>query len=307
MAYNRQKKNNILRGLSTSLCLSVLMLTGCASTSGSIVSKDDPYEEINRSIFYFNEGLDDYVGEPVSSAYDFITPDFVQTGIGNFFSNLKDINVALNNLMQGKLLDAGEDTGRFLLNTTVGLAGIFDVATEVGLEKHDEDFAQTLAVWGVPQGPYLVLPILGSATTRGVPGYVFDTATNPATYVPVPIRALEMLNLRAQASGALNVIDEGALDPYVFTRESFLQSRKHKITDGKSELNDDLDIDELLEDEATDAKDDKLNLSNGSEFKQAADALNTTENKLENTRRSFDEVSEKIDGLKYKKVKKKWR
>ncbi|NOQ36499.1 MAG: VacJ family lipoprotein [Methylococcaceae bacterium] len=291
-----------------SLCLSVLLLTGCASTTGSIVSKDDPYEEVNRSIFEFNRDLDDHITGPVSTAYDFITPDFVQAGIGNFFNNLKDINVVLNDLMQGKLLQAGEDTGRFLLNTTVGLAGIFDVATEVGLEKHDEDFAQTLAVWGVPKGPYLVLPILGSSTTRGIPGYIFDTATNPATYIPVPIRALEMLNLRAQSEGALNVIEEGALDPYLFTRESFLQSRQHKITDGESELEDDLDIDALLDDESTDVnQENQLNLGNSGEFKQASDTLNSTESSLEKTSQSFDELSDRIDELEYKEFKNKRR
>jgi len=286
-------QNKILKIFSASFCLSMLLLTGCASTNGSIVSTDDPYEEVNRSIFYFNEGLDDYVGEPVSSAYDFITPNFVQTGIGNFFNNLKDINVILNDLMQGKLLQAGEDTGRFLLNTSAGLGGILDIATQVGLEKHDEDFAQTLGVWGVPKGPYLVLPIVGPATSRGVPGMVFDAAVNPATYIPIPIRSLEMLNIRANAEGTLKVIDEGALDPYLFTRESFLQSRKHLVTDGQSELEDDLDIDALDVDD-----------ENNTDLKQASDALKTTGRSLEKTGSSFDETSKKIDQLNTRKLKK---
>ena len=287
-------QNKILKTLSASFCFSVLLLAGCASTNGSIVSTDDPYEEVNRSVFYFNEGLDDYVGEPVSSAYDFITPNFVQTGIGNFFNNLKDINVILNDLMQGKLLQAGEDTGRFLLNTSAGLGGILDIATHVGLEKHNEDFAQTLGVWGVPKGPYLVLPIVGPATSRGVPGMVFDAAANPATYIPIPIRSLEMLNMRANAEGTLKVIDEGALDPYLFTRESFLQSRKHLVTDGQAELEDDLDIDALVDTE------DK----NSPELKQASERLNTTESSLEKTGNSFDETSKKIDQLNARKLKK---
>ncbi len=242
-----QNKNKRLKILSVFFYFSILLLTGCASTNGSIVSADDPYEEVNRSIFYFNEGLDDYVGKPVSSAYDFVTPDLVQTGIGNFFNNLKDINVILNDAMQGKLLQAGEDTGRFLLNTTAGLGGVLDIAKHVGLEKHDEDFAQTLGVWGVPKGPYLVLPIIGPATSRGVPGMIFDAAANPATYIPIPIRSLELLNMRVNAEGTLKVIEEGALDPYLFTRESFLQFREHLVTDGQSELEDDLDIDALDE------------------------------------------------------------
>ena len=245
MVYQNKNKNKILKMLLVFFCFNILLLTGCASTNSSIVSADDPYEEVNRSVFYFNEGLDDYVGQPVSSAYDLVTPDLVQTGIGNFFNNLKDINVVLNDLMQGKLLQAGEDTGRFLLNTTAGLGGIFDIASQVGLKRHNEDFAQTLGVWGVPKGPYLVLPILGPATSRGIPGMVFDAAANPATYIPIPIRSLEMLNIRANLEGTLKVIDEGALDSYLFTRESFLQSREHLVTDGASELEDDLDIDAL--------------------------------------------------------------
>ena len=244
MKIKKQKNKKIFLG---SICLVVtLFMGGCANTNGKIISPADPYEEINRSTFYFNKQVDNYVGEPVASAYDYITPDFIQTGIGNFFSNLKDINVVLNDLMQGKFLQAGEDTGRFLLNTTGGFLGIIDVASMVGLNKHNEDFAQTLGVWGVPKGPYLVLPIIGPATSRGIPGMVFDAAANPATYVPVPIRSLELLNMRAQKSGTLKTIDEGALDPYVFTRESFLQVREHLVTDGKTE-DKDLDLDPSID------------------------------------------------------------
>ncbi len=221
-----------------------LLLTGCANhkiTDSDVeISEADPYEDVNRNIFGFNEGVDKYVAQPVSDAYLWVTPQFVQTGIANFFNNLDDINVVLNNVMQGKLQQGVEDSGRFLLNSTAGLAGLFDVATEVGLEKNDEDFAQTLAVWGVPQGPYLVLPILGPTTGRGIPGAIFDTAANPASYVGFPVQLIQLLNARANAEGALNFIDEAALDPYVFTRESFLQHRKYLITDGNSEFTDDV-------------------------------------------------------------------
>ena len=253
---------------------SSLLLTGCASNEvvevvdtevvetevvdGEVVESEvieeepenDPYEGVNRKIFVFNKTLDDYVAAPVSDAYLWVTPQFVQTGIANFFNNLKDINVVLNDLMQGKVEQGTQDTGRFVVNTTIGLAGIFDVATELGLEKHDEDFAQTLAVWGVPQGPYLVLPVLGPSTSRGVPGGIFDAAANPATYIGVPIQLVQMLNARANATGALKFIDEAALDPYVFTRESFLQYRQHLITDGESEIsNDTLDFEDDFYDE----------------------------------------------------------
>ncbi len=222
-----------------------LLLTGCAGNktidSDAVeVSNTDPYEGFNRKIFGFNDTVDEYVAEPVSDAYLWVTPQFVQTGIANFFNNLGDINVVLNDVMQGKLKQSAEDSGRFLLNSTAGLAGLFDVATEVGLEKNNEDFAQTLAVWGVPQGPYLILPILGPSTGRGVPGTIFDTAANPASYVGLPVQLIQMLNARANAEGALNFIDEAALDPYVFTRESFLQHRNYLVTDGNSEITDDV-------------------------------------------------------------------
>jgi phospholipid-binding lipoprotein MlaA len=213
----------------------------------------DPFEGMNRKVYVFNKALDDYVAAPVSDAYLWVTPQFVQTGIANFISNLKDINVVLNDLMQGKVDQGGQDTGRFVVNTTLGLAGLFDVATELGLEKHDEDFAQTLAVWGVPQGPYLVLPVIGPSTGRGVPGGVFDYAANPASYIGVPIQLVQMLNARANATGALKFIDEAALDPYVFTRESFLQYRQHLITDGEAEIsNDTLDFEDDFYDEDED-------------------------------------------------------
>jgi phospholipid-binding lipoprotein MlaA len=205
----------------------------------------DPFEGFNRKTYGFNESVDDYLLEPVSDAYLWVTPEFFQQGISNFFNNLKDINVVVNDLLQGKVVQSGEDTGRFLVNSTLGIGGLFDVATGMGLERHEEDFAQTLAVWGVPQGPYLIIPFLGPMTTRGVPGSLFDTAANPATYVGYPIQLLQMLNARANADGALSFIDEAALDPYIFTRESFLQYRKNLIADGNIEFEDDfLDLED---------------------------------------------------------------
>ncbi|CAG7857871.1 hypothetical protein MCAMS1_02851 [biofilm metagenome] len=227
------------------LISSLTVLSGCATTKegASTAHKDDPYESINRKVYDFNDKVDDYVAKPVSDAYKFITPDFMETGVSNFFNNLKTINVVLNDVLQGKIEQSGRDTSRFLMNSTLGMAGLFDVAKTVGLEQNDEDFDQTLAVWGVPQGSYIVLPFLGPITTRGIPGAVFDSAANPATYISpiIPIQALSMVNTRANAEGSLKFIDEAALDPYVFTRESFLQWRNHLATDGKenpSDLND---------------------------------------------------------------------
>jgi phospholipid-binding lipoprotein MlaA len=252
----------------TFLVLSLVIgLGGCASTKDKSVdiSKDDPYENINRKIYGFNDKVDDYVAKPVTDAYKFVTPDFMETGVSNFFNNLKTINVVLNDVLQGKFEQGGRDTGRFLMNSTLGLAGVFDVAKSAGLDQNDEDFEQTLAVWGVPQGSYIVLPLLGPITTRGIPGAVFDSAANPTTYIGpfVPIQALSLVNARANAEGSLKFIDEAALDPYVFTRESFLQWRNHLATDGKggaSADTTDLDVD-LLED--TQSSGNKTSVGNG--------------------------------------------
>nr|WP_245549378.1 MULTISPECIES: VacJ family lipoprotein [Methylomicrobium] len=237
-----------------------LALTGCASTgektpptaSATPSNPVDPYENLNRKVFAFNDKVDNYVAGPIANAYKWATPQFMQTGVSNFFTNLKNINVVLNDLMQAKFQQSAEDTGRFLINTTAGVGGLLDVAQYAGLEQNDEDFEQTLAVWGVPQGSYLVIPFLGPSTARGIPGSVFDTAANPATYVGMPVQLVQMLNARANAEGALKFIDEAALDPYVFTRESFLQWRQNLATDGKSEIKNDLaDFeDDLLDDAA---------------------------------------------------------
>lgn len=262
--YKSPKKSrpSLVNGILVSVYLGLIIgLGGCATTKGTIATnKDDPYENINRKVYGFNDKVDDYVAKPVADTYKKVTPDFVETGVSNFFNNLKGINVVLNDLLQAKFEQGGRDTGRFLMNSTLGMGGLFDVAKTVGLEQNDEDFDQTLAVWGVPQGSYLVLPLLGPITSRGIPGAVFDSAANPATYVGpfVPIQALSMVNSRANAEGALKFIDEAALDPYVFTRESFLQWRNHLATDGKSDAATDLnDLDaELLGDDvqSTDKK-----------------------------------------------------
>jgi phospholipid-binding lipoprotein MlaA len=243
------------------LCLILGFFCGCATTkspSGTeeTTNKADPYENINRKVYGFNDNVDDYVAKPIADTYKFITPDFMETGVTNFFNNLKTINVVLNDVLQAKFEQSGRDTGRFLMNSTLGMAGLFDVAKTVGLEQNDEDFEQTLAVWGVPQGSYLVLPLLGPITTRGIPGAVFDTAANPASYIGAPIQVISLINARANAEGALKFIDEASLDPYVFTRESFLQWRTHLATDGKTNTSSDLmDIDtELLDDNQDTAK-----------------------------------------------------
>jgi phospholipid-binding lipoprotein MlaA len=235
--YNAHCKSTIQKFSWVALVVTCTTLIGCATTAPGqgAVSQIDPYENVNRKIYNFNDTVDDYVAEPIANTYKKITPQFLQTGVFNFFNNLKNINVVLNDLLQAKFDQSAQDTGRFLMNSTVGIGGLFDVAKKVGLEQHEEDFEQTLAVWGVPQGTYLVLPLLGPVTTRGIPGAVFDTAANPASYVGAPVQLVSLLNTRANAEGSLKFIDEAALDPYVFTRESFLQWRKHLATDGKDQ------------------------------------------------------------------------
>lgn len=229
----------------------------------------DPLEGFNRSMYTFNEVVDDYVAEPITSAYKWITPEFMQTGISNFYDNLKEISVVLNDVLQGKFVQGGQDTGRFLLNSTVGLAGLFDVATPMGLEQHDEDFGQTLAVWGVPTGPYLVVPFLGPTTFRGVPGAAVDTLANPVTYLPWGFAAVAALNKRANAQGSLQFIDEAALDPYVFTRESYLQWREFLATDGNPEISDDGFDEDLFDDEFDEDFDDDSEASGATSGSEA--------------------------------------
>ncbi len=330
MMFYKNQKVHEKRLFATVIFSLFLLLSGCASNdvADQAVSDEnteikvsqpeiDPYEHFNRKVYVFNNKLDKYVAKPISDAYLWVTPQFVQTGIANFFNNLNDISVVLNDTLQGKLDQGAEDTGRFLLNSTVGLLGIFDVAKEVGLEKHNEDFAQTLAVWGVPQGPYLVLPVLGPATSRGVPGAVVDTASNPVSYVGFPVQLLSMLNSRANAEGSLKFIDEAALDPYVFTREAFLQHRKYLITDGQAELSDDaLDLEDAFydEDEETETatssdllKSDsgqenngyKLQLSSDTEnLDQASESFEEALKAFNEASRSYQEASEKLDQLK---------
>ncbi len=344
---SHQQKNDM--GLKLALIFSfVLVISGCAGTdvneqsvetdhvevipeaANEEINEVDPYEHINRRVFVFNNKLDKYVAKPISDAYLWATPQLVQTGIANFFNNLKDINVVLNDAMQGKLQQSAEDTGRFIVNSTVGLGGVFDVASEIGLEKHDEDFAQTLAVWGVPDGPYLVLPVIGPATTRGVPGSIFDTAANPTSYVGLPVQLLFMLNARANAEGALNFIDEAALDPYIFTRESFLQYRRHLISDGNTEITEDtLDLeDEFYDDEEdlteedllsdtesedsvdggkkTETEDETKLAENGfrlqleadtKDFAQASGSFDNALKSFEDASRAYQEASEKLNKL----------
>lgn len=283
---------------------SVLTVTGCATTEQRVeqttgsINNVDPYEGFNRSMYGFNMGLDKYLLKPVAGGYKAITPDFMETGVSNFFNNLKGINVVLNDVLQGKFEQGASDTGRFITNSTIGLVGLFDVASDLGLKSNVEDFGQTLAVWGVDQGAYLVLPVLGPTTVRDGGAIVVDKAANPGTYVP-GTGILEGINDRANADAALNFIDEAALDPYVFTRESFLQYRQSLINDGKTDADSyDLDVDEAIGDVQDAGKQEKTKAvkpasDKSSKLETPASAGQVSVN--DNTNQAFDSMSKSFE------------
>lgn len=199
---------------------------------------NDPFEAFNRKVYAFNDFLDRHILQPVARGYRRVTPEVVQRGIGNFFSNLFEPTVIINDLLQGKFKQSLADSGRFVLNSTVGLFGLFDVATGLGLEKHQEDFGQTLAVWGVPDGPFLVLPLLGPRNVRDTAGFVVDWYTDPVTYLEDSnarwsLRAVTYIDTRARLLGASRVLEEATDDPYLFLREAYRQRRQSLIYDGQ--------------------------------------------------------------------------
>jgi len=221
--------------------LATLLLASCAVTSPREESRD-PWEGWNRRVFTFNERVDRAVLKPVSEAYVKVVPSTMRRGVSNFFDNLTYINVIANALLQGKPAQAYADTGRFIINTTLGMGGLLDIATPAGVPRNDEDFGQTLGVWGVGEGPYLVLPLLGPSTFRDVPRYVFSALVHPLNYysgdsaVAPALGGLSVVDQRAQARGAFELIDAAALDRYIFVREAYRQRRLFLIYDGKPPL-----------------------------------------------------------------------
>ena len=215
--------------------LSVTLFAGCASTN----NPRDPLEPLNRAVYHFNDGLDKAIMKPVATVYREVLPDVVRTGVTNFFNNLYDILTALNNLLQGKIADAVSDVGRLAVNTTVGVAGLIDVATEIGLERHKEDFGQTLGRWGIGDGPYLQIPFLGPSSVRDAIGAFGDYKVDPIRWIwrdHVATRnslwGLYFVNLRASLLDSTKILDEAALDPYEFQRDAYLQRRRNLIYDG---------------------------------------------------------------------------
>jgi len=236
--------------------LLLLSLTGCATLHGERDPRD-PWESFNRGMHDFNTDLDNKILKPVAEGYVKVVPQTARTGVSNFFSNLDDVVVLANDLLQFKFRQAAADFSRLIWNTTVGLAGLIDVATPMGLTKHDEDFGQTLGHWGVGSGPYLVLPFLGPSSLRDGTGRAVDytqfnvTTTAQSDTTRYTLLGLNVVDTRAGLLRTTHLLEQGALDPYLFIRESYLQMRQNLVYDGNPpapELNFD-DFEDLPPDE----------------------------------------------------------
>jgi phospholipid-binding lipoprotein MlaA len=216
--------------------LTPAMLSGCATQGNK-----DPLEGLNRGIYKFNDVTDKAIIKPIAVAYKTITPSPIRVGFNNFFSNLGSFTTVLNDLLQFKFASAFTDAGRFVINSTFGLAGFIDVAGMDKIPNHKEDFGQTLGYWGVGNGAYLVLPLLGPSSLRDTTGLVFDTITSdPINYtrninqirLSNQLRAAQLLDKRTELLTATDLVDEASLDPYAFTRDAYLQKRASLVQDG---------------------------------------------------------------------------
>jgi phospholipid-binding lipoprotein MlaA len=217
------------------LALMAIALVGCATSPTQ--NPRDPIESFNRVMFSFNDAVDEAALKPVAEAYKKTLPEFVQSGVGNFFGNLGDVWTAVNNLLQGKGADGTTDLMRVAINSTFGLGGLINIASSAGLPKHKEDFGQTLGKWGVSAGPYIVLPLLGPSTTRDTIALPLDWKGDLWRYTdPVSTRyagsAVRVIGQRAGVLDASNLIEEAALDRYEFVRDAYLQRRQNTIDDG---------------------------------------------------------------------------
>jgi len=237
------------------------LVSGCATTA---TDKRDPLEGWNRGVQTFNDNLDTYAMKPLAQGYQWIMPEFADQGVTNFFSNIEDIVVTINDLLQFKIVQSGQDGARFIVNTVAGVGGFIDVAEMIELPKHKEDFDQTLGVWGLPMGPYLVLPFFGPSSPRGVGGLIGDAAMNPITYIGFGVFpgidnglgsaisggafALNAIDLRADNLSTEKIAREAAIDRYEFLKSAYFQQRKYLMYDGNvPEEEDGFDIDKELD------------------------------------------------------------
>ena len=222
----------------------LMSLTGCATVPRA--DPKDPWESWNRGAQSFNDSVDDYLLKPVAKRYDQIMPPFAHHAVSNFFSNIDDVGVSINDAFQAKFQQSGMDTARLLINTTVGVGGLIDIGTLIDLPKHNEYFDQTLAIWGLSAGPYLVLPLFGPSSPRGVVGLLGDAALNPISYTGVyfassttaiavssSLGAVKTVNTRANNLGLEKVISEAAIDRYAFIKNAYIQRSNYLAHDGK--------------------------------------------------------------------------
>jgi phospholipid-binding lipoprotein MlaA len=286
------KNNFLLRCLTF---ITFLLSSGCATLEGP-PNPDDPFEGFNRTVFEFNERFDKYAFKPVAKGYDFIMPSFASKGVSNFFSNIDDIVVFFNQLLQFKFAAAAMTSARFVFNTTFGLLGFIDVSSHLDLPKQHEDFGQTLAVWGVPQGPYMVLPFIGPITARDTAGLAVDWTYFDPIFKRQTLRqslatlAIKYIDIRAGLLTATNIIDETAPDKYSFIRDAWLLRREFLIYDGFPP--DELTEDELFDDNDLFNDDDLLqegNINNNSALEtEATPSANDSANTESNTTESLD-------------------
>ena len=238
------KRGSLARWVAPWLLVVVALLSGCATIESTIQTvrggpgqRLDPWENWNRKVFGFNEALDDKVLKPVATAYSNVVPSMVRQGVQNFFSNFADAWSAVNNLLQGKVELGLQDMVRVGVNTLFGLGGVLDVASEMGIDHHYEDFGQTLGQWGFGAGAYIVWPLLGPSTVRETIALPLDRSVSPALVIDggsgqLGITALQLVNLRASLLGAGRVVDDIALDKYSFVRDAYLQRRRSLVFDG---------------------------------------------------------------------------
>jgi phospholipid-binding lipoprotein MlaA len=222
-----------LRGLLVAGTVSMMLAQTVVAEEVNV----DPWEGFNRAMFSFNDGLDTYALKPVSQGYKAVMPDMAETGVSNFFENLSDVGTLINNILQGKFSSASQDLARISFNTTFGLGGLIDVATPMGIDKHEEDFGQTFGYWGASSGPYLVLPLFGPATVRDGLGMIPDSLVDPVRYVDDngarnALYVTRVIDNRAQLLEAEKLISG---DKYTFIRDAYLQKRAFSIADGDGE------------------------------------------------------------------------
>lgn len=255
----RNLKNHSFKqkSLLTAISAAAIILSACSATAPH---PNDPWYGWNRATYTFNDDADRFVIKPVAEAYEWITPEFVDDGVTNVFDNISDVRVTINDFLQLKMAQGGMDLSRFLINSTVGLGGIIDVATMFDLPKHDEDFGQTLGVWGVESGPYLVLPLFGPSSPRDAAGRIGDALFNPLTYVAFiggaasiatsSAKALDIADTRADALSSEKIIDEAASSSvngqYNFIKSAYEQRREYLTNDGASS-EEDIEFDDEFE------------------------------------------------------------